>query len=158
MVIFTASLSKRKLLWLLPWAVVLTAGILWALSPGASVTGTEARAFSWPWKERVTSSTASWGWEVDSEPLETYQFLIPDPLPEKYADYNQLQKSQGLDLESCLGKAVTRYTYSVLNYPGRDSGVQVNLYVCEGRPAAGDLVASGSDGFRSGLEYPKDAS
>lgn len=33
-------------------------------SPGASVTGTEARAFSWPWKERVTSSTASWGWEV----------------------------------------------------------------------------------------------
>ena len=154
MVIFTASLSKRKLLWLLPWAVVLTAGILWALFRVPESTQPLLLDSN---QDRI-SYLASWGWEVDSEPLETYQFLIPDPLPEKYADYNQLQKSQGLDLESCLGKAVTRYTYSVLNYPGRDSGVQVNLYVCEGRPAAGDLVASGSDGFRSGLEYPKDAS
>lgn len=57
------------------------------------------------------------GWEIDSEPLTTLQFLLPPKLSGDYITYNDLQKSQGFDLETCCGKQVTRYTYTVTNYP-----------------------------------------
>ena len=95
-----------------------------------------------------------WGWEVETEPVETLQFLLPETLEEPYLSYNVLQKSQGFDLTACCGKQVGRYTYAVTNYPGRSEGVQVNLYICEGAPVAGDVCAAGADGFRNPLEYP----
>lgn len=97
---------------------------------------------------------SQWGWEVDPEPVETLQFLLPDTLEEPYLSYNVLQKSQGFDLSRCCGKQVSRYTYLVTNYPGDREGVQVNLYLCEGEPVAGDVCCAGADGFRNPLEYP----
>ena len=97
----------------------------------------------------------SLGWEVEPEPLETLQFLLPDTLEEPYLTYNDLQKSQGFDLSACCGKQVARYTYAVTNYPGRAQGVQANLYVCGDRPAAGDIFCAGADGFQTGLAFPK---
>ena len=69
------------------------------------------------------------GWEVVEEPVTTLQFLLPPQLKGDYVAYNDLQKSQGFDLEACCGKQVTRYTYTVSNYPQRPDGVQLNLYV-----------------------------
>ena len=96
----------------------------------------------------------SLGWEVAPEPLETLQLRLPETLPENYAAYNQLQLEQGFDLTACCGKALTRYTYAVSNYPGRPEGVQLNLYVCQDLPVAGDVIAPGADGFRHGLFRP----
>ena len=97
----------------------------------------------------------SWGWQVEAEPLETLQFLLPETLEEPYLSYNTLQKSQGFDLSACCGKQVTRYTYTVTNYPDRPRGVQVNLYLCDGLPVAGDIFCPGAGGFRAGLQYPE---
>ena len=97
---------------------------------------------------------AQWGWEVDPEPVETLQFLLPDTLEEPYLSYNVLQRSQGFDLSLCCGKQVARYTYLVTNYPSGREDVQVNLYLCEGEPVAGDVCCTGADGFRNPLEYP----
>ena len=97
---------------------------------------------------------AQWGWEVDPEPVETLQFLLPDTLEEPYLSYNVLQRSQGFDLSLCCGKQVSRYTYLVTNYPSGREDVQVNLYLCEGEPVAGDVCCTGADGFRNPLEYP----
>ena len=69
--------------------------------------------------------------------------------------YNDLQKSQGFDLETCCGKQVTRYTYTVTNYPQRPDGVQLNLYICEDLPVAGDVVCTGTDGFQDTLVFPQ---
>ena len=96
----------------------------------------------------------SLGWEVEAEPVETLQFLLPDPLAEPYLSYNQLQKEQGFDLSACCGKQVARYTYAVTNYPGRPTGVQLNLYICEEYPVAGDVCCPGSDGFQDTLAFP----
>ena len=93
----------------------------------------------------------SLGWEVAPEPLETLQILLPETLEEPYRTYNQLQLSQGFDLEACCGKQVSRFTYAVRNYPGRSEGVQANLYVCEEQPVAGDLCCPGTDGFQEPL-------
>ncbi len=91
----------------------------------------------------------SLGWEVEPEPIETLQFLLPAKLEEPYLSYNELQLSQGMDMSRCCGKQVARYTYAVTNYPGQSEGVQANLYICEETPAAGDLCSSGANGFQS---------
>lgn len=97
----------------------------------------------------------SLGWQVEPEPLETLQFLLPETLEEPYLTYNELQLSQGFDLSTCCGKQISRYTYAVTNYPGKTDGVQVNLYICETLPVAGDIFCAGSDGFQQTLEYPQ---
>lgn len=97
----------------------------------------------------------SLGWEVEPEPLETLQFLLPDALAEPYLTYNELQKPQGFDLSACCGKQVSRYTYAVTNYPGRPTGVQANLYICEDLPAAGDILCPGANGFQEALIRPE---
>ena len=96
------------------------------------------------------------GWEVVEEPVTTLQFLLPPQLKGDYVAYNDLQKSQGFDLEACCGKQVTRYTYTVSNYPQRPDGVQLNLYVCEELPVAGDVVCTGADGFQDTLVFPEE--
>ena len=106
-------------------------------------------------EERV-AYLQSMGWEILPEPVETLQFLLPAKLEEPYLSYNELQDSQGFDLSSCCGKQVARYTYAVSNYPGRDSGVQATLYVCEGVPVAGDILCAGADGFQTTLVYPEE--
>ena len=54
----------------------------------------------------------SMGWQVEEEPVETLQFLLPEKLEEPYLTYNELQDSQGFDLSACCGKQ-GRYTYTV---------------------------------------------
>lgn len=93
----------------------------------------------------------SLGWEVETEPVETLQFLLPDTLGEPYLSYNQLQTAQGFDLTPCLGKQLSRYTYTVTNYPDRPAGVQANLYLCDDRPVAGDICCPGAGGFQEAL-------
>lgn len=95
------------------------------------------------------------GWEIDPEPLTTLQFLLPPKLSGDYIAYNDLQKTQGFDLATCCGKQVTRYTYTVTNYPQRPDGVQLNLYICEDLPVAGDVVCTGTDGFQDTLIFPQ---
>lgn len=94
------------------------------------------------------------GWEVAPEPVETLQFLLPSRLEGAYLAYNELQDSQGFDLRLCCGKQITRYTYTVTNYPDRPEGVQANLYVCEDQAVAGDICCPGADGFQQTLRYP----
>ena len=98
--------------------------------------------------EERTAYLQSLGWEVEPEPIETLQFLLPAKLEEPYLSYNELQLSQGFDLTRCCGKQVARYTYAVSNYPGQAEGVQANLYICEEAPAAGDVCSSGANGFQ----------
>ena len=91
------------------------------------------------------------GWEVDPEPVETLQFLLPETLEEPYLSYNALQIPQGFDLSAHCGETVTRWTYTVTNYPGRPNGVQANLYIAGETPVAGDIFCPGADGFQTAL-------
>ena len=156
MLIFTTRLSKRKAALAVIAAGVLLAAVICLVSwlRGAPA-GDLPQVADNP--QRI-AYLQSLGWEVETEPVETLQFLLPDPLAEPYLTYNELQKEQGFDLAACAGKQVARYTYAVTNYPGRPDGVQLNLYVCEDLPVAGDVCCPGAEGFQEGLEFPEGAS
>ena len=94
------------------------------------------------------------GWEVDEEPVESMELELPEELTGSYAAYNELQLAQGFDLRDYLGQGVSRWTYQVQNYPDRSEDVQLNLYLCEDRPIAGDIIAGGEGGFQGTLRYP----
>lgn len=104
--------------------------------------------------EARLSFLSDMGWQVTEEPLETLQFLLPNPLTLAYLTYNELQLAQGYDLTPYAGAAVTRYTYLVENYPDRTGGVQLNLYLYEDTPIAGDVICPGADGFQASLVFP----
>ena len=152
MLIWTARISKRAKAAL----AVILAGVLLAvvlLLMGRSDDG-QAAQWQLTTNENRVAYLESLGWQVEPEPVETLQFLLPEKLEEPYLTYNELQDSQGFDLSACCGMQVARYTYTVTNYPGRAEGVQANLYVCEGQPVAGDILCAGADGFQETLVYP----
>ena len=154
MLIWTARLSKKKAV-LTVVIMGLAIAALICLFAQRDSAGSSAAAPLTTNEARV-EYLRSFGWEVSPEPLETLQFLLPETLSEPYLSYNQLQKSQGFDLNTCCGKQVARYTYAVTNYPGHPADVQANLYICEELPVAGDIFCAGADGFQSGLAFPKE--
>ena len=149
MLIWTAKFSRKKAV----GAVVLMGVVMAALIilTGRAPEEPEAPLPKLSTNEERVAYLQSLGWEVEPEPIETLQFLLPAELEEPSRSYNELQLSQGFDLTRCCGKQVARYTYAVTNHPGQSEGVQANLYVCEEHPAAGDVCASGAKGFQGPL-------
>ena len=58
----------------------------------------------------------SYGWEVNEQPCEMVQVVIPESFGDVYENYNEIQKQQGFDLSRFRGKQVSRCSYEVLNY------------------------------------------
>lgn len=96
----------------------------------------------------------SLGWEITPSPVETLEFVLPQPLNESYEEYNALQKEQGFDLTPYAGMQVKRYSYQILNYPGHPDDVQADLYLCGDVIIGGDVLYCGEGGFVAGLGYP----
>ena len=153
MLIFTTRFSKKK-------AVLIV--VLLGLAVAALILFVGRKAEEDPVLPQLLTNEdrvaylQSMGWEVSPEPVETLQFLLPDHLAEPYLSYNELQNAQGFDLTPCCGKQLSRYTYTVSNYPHRAEGVQLNLYICEDRAVAGDIFCAGANGFQDTLVYPAD--
>lgn len=95
---------------------------------------------------------SQFGWEVEDDPLETVEVVIPTEFDTVFAGYNEIQKAQGLDLGKYKKKTVTRYTYEVTNYPGYDGAVHANVIVYRNRVIGGDICTADMDGFIHGFE------
>lgn len=96
----------------------------------------------------------SLGWEIETSPMETLEFMLPQPLNDSYEEYNTLQKEQGFDLEPYAGMQVKRYSYRVLNYPNYPDDVQADLYLCGDVVIGGDILYCGDSGFVATLVLP----
>ena len=79
---------------------------------------------------------------------------LPEQFDEVYETYNELQKSQGLDLSKYLGETAKRWSYRVLNYPGEQGEVLCNLLICGSRIIACDICKAEMGGFMQGMEMP----
>ena len=152
MLIWPARVSKKKTAAMTAAILVVVLAIVVVL--GKHADSADSNLPQLADNEARVSYLQSMGWEVEPEPVETLQFLLPEKLEEPYLTYNELQDSQGFDLSTACGKQVSRFTYTVTNYPNRPEGVQLNLYVCEEQPVAGDVLCAGADGFQDTLVYP----
>lgn len=101
-----------------------------------------------------TAYLESLGWQVDAAPLETLDLQLPKDLSQGWSDYAALQTAQGLPFAGHGGHTVRRYTYTVTNYPGITKGVQANLYLWGDEIIGGDIIATGPNGFQTGLAFP----
>lgn len=88
---------------------------------------------------------------VQPDPV-TEDIVIPAEFNEAYKEYNELQKSQGFDLEPYAGMEAQKYTYTVLNYPDYPENVVVNLIFDDHRLIAADITYNGAEnGFTKPL-------
>lgn len=95
---------------------------------------------------------AQFGWTVAEQPICEQQIRIPSEFDRIFVRYNNLQKQQGLDLGRCKRKTVTRYTYTVTNYPDASGTVWANLLVYRGRIVGGDICSAEAGGFVRGFD------
>ncbi len=104
--------------------------------------------------DRISYLT-SLGWQVD-EKEEKKSIVIPSVFNDVYNDYNDIQKSQGFDLENYKGKKAVLYSYSIRNYNGSDN-VKADLIVYNGSLIGSDLCDSDAqDGFLIALKKCED--
>lgn len=96
---------------------------------------------------------SQFGWEVEEEPVEIEEVLIPAKFDAVYENYNILQRAQGLDLTRYRGKMVKRFTYQVQNYPDTEDEVRLNLLIAENKVVGGDVCSMALDGFMHGFKY-----
>ena len=97
---------------------------------------------------------SQFGWVVDAGSAETKEVTIPAQFDKVFAGYNELQKSQGLDLSKYKKKDVTRYTFTVTNYKEYEGTVYANVLTYRGRVIAGDICSADVSGFIHGFEKP----
>lgn len=102
---------------------------------------------------------AQFGWEIDEDPVEVSEVIIPAEFDSAYKEYNDMQAGHGLDLSKYSGMRAKRWTYTVKNYPGyanNDGMVQANIFVLDGAVIGGDISSLEKDGFMQDLNYPKE--
>lgn len=107
-------------------------------------------------QERV-SFLSQFGWEVEADPVEVREIIIPAEFDSAYDQYNDLQKEHGLDLSDYGGRRAKRWTYEVKNYPGYEntSGmIQANIFVLDGLVIGGDVCSLETDGFIQSFNFP----
>lgn len=100
----------------------------------------------------VISFLSQFGWQVSAEPVEVKTVTIPAEFDKIFAAYNEMQKEQGLNLSKYKNKEVTRYTFTVTNYPDYNGTVYANVLVYRNRVIGGDICSADVSGFVHGFE------
>ena len=134
-------------------ALVFLAGIRDSQAGAASVESAAVKGIES--NEDRVAFLESFGWKVDSEPIETLEVTLPRSFNDTYAQYNALQKEQGFDLADYTGKRVKRYSYTILNYPTGETGMLAHLVVYKNSVIAGDVASPALSGFMHGLSMPE---
>ncbi len=155
MFIMSMKLEKRKMLMIgvvIVGLVLLVIGLFNIFSGGKgddNKKGNKDKFHASNNAERITF-LEGYGWDVSDEPIEVCEIILPENFDEVYKRYNELQKTQGMNLEKFKGRRAKRWTYMVLNYPSDDE-VHANVIICDEKIVAGDICSVALGGFIHGF-------
>ena len=156
MFIFTAKLTKKKLIALVTGCGLLLCGLVfWVYGHDSAVSRETAGTI--PLTQGIKTNAdrlaylSSLGWETGAQEIGLQEVRIPDSFDDVMTSYNQLQQEHGFDLLKYKGKRVMRYTYEVLNHEDSRNGVYAELLVYKNQIIGGDLHNNAPDGFIQGL-------
>ena len=110
----------------------------------------EPREFFGETNEERLEYLSSFGWQVEQEPAETREVMIPKEFNDVYQNYNAMQQAQGFDLAPYSGQVVTQYKYLITNYPN-ETEVYATLLVYGRLIIGGDVACGKVDGFMHGF-------
>ena len=140
MLIMTTKVDKRKLL-IAAVAVVAAIALLAALGGGDSApTASMSTAPAADTNDARVKFLTDLGWEVPPSPTESGEIRIPKAGDQVFDRYNELQKSQGYDLNKYAGKKVMRYVYQINNFPDAKEPVYATVLVYRDRIIGGDIT------------------
>jgi len=158
MVILSAKVSKRKILTGLLVAAAVIVLLVYlcnkADTPSAEEEQTEQTMDAGTNEGRI-AFLASYGWAVAEAPTETQEVRVPEEFNDVFTRYNNLQKSQGFDLEPLAGKTLKRYVYRITNYPGGGENCYATVLVHKGKIVGGDVSCTDQGGKMHGFSLPQ---
>lgn len=156
---FVVSLSSKKfkkvLLPLLCFVFAVSAVVLFRCFSTTDKEPSEVKSVG----KNITDSSqiltfiSTFGWEVDEEPDEVREVIIPAEFDDVYNNYNAIQLKQGYDLQKYAGERVKRWTYTIKNYPEYvdQECIKINILVYKGEVIGGDVCSVRLDGFMHGF-------
>lgn len=153
--------SKHVKVALLLLFVVFTVVSLFVLSRDSAQTGKgDNVTLKASTHEERMAFLSQYGWEIDEEPVEVREVIIPEKFDDTYTAYNEIQKNQGFDLTIYAGMRVKRWTYTVKNYTGYENKecIHANILVYDGLVVGGDVCSVELDGFMHGFQMPRNDS
>lgn len=152
---FVVSFTKKTVLKIIiPVAVIISGIIIYGcFSDGFDKSSVNTGSVSVLSSHDVINYISTLGWEVDAEPEEIKEIVIPHQFDDVYKKYNELQKAQGFDLSKYSGERVKLWSFIVRNYPGYENNdcIRINLLVYDGCIIGGDVCSVEIDGFMHGL-------
>lgn len=156
---FVVSVKKKELKYYFAAAIICVFAIIGGImsvsgsvsTPAAKVGTVNMRAGN---AQERAAFFSQFGWEISTDPIEVKEVVIPEEFDETYSEYNEIQKSQGLDLEKYKGKRVKSWSYEIKNYPeyeDSDGVIRGNILVYDGVVIGGDICSVELDGFMTGF-------
>ena len=148
--------SKHIKVALLVAFVIMTVISLIILSQDSQQTGKSGMSIKASTHEERMAFLSQYGWEIDEEPIEVQEVIIPAEFDDTYTAYNEIQKAQGFDLTVYAGMRAKRWTYMIKNYTGYENQdcIHVNVLVYDGLVIGGDVCSVELDGFMHGFSKP----
>lgn len=91
-------------------------------------------------------------WQVEKNSETVKDTVIPSEFDDVYKAYNNIQLSQGFNLEKYKGKRVKLYNIKINNYPKDSEYVYATLLVSDGEIIGGDIHSTELNGFMHGFK------
>lgn len=138
--------NRKRILAFLLLAVIVVGACVFLQSRGEE----ESQPIPGGTNEERVAYLQSFGWQVQEEPAETREVMIPAQFNDVYTAYNVMQQAQGFDLKPYAGEVCTQYLYKVENYPN-ETEAYATLLVYGEEIIGGDVASAKVDGFMHGF-------
>lgn len=138
--------NRKKVLLILIGSALILCALILAIADGGG------RGPSVKTNEERVKFLSDLGWQVDPEPMEVSEVVIPLEFSDVYQKFNELQTEQGYDLAEHQGEKATIYAYRVRNYSNYSGPVVAELYIANDRVIGGDIHSLSLNGFMHGLK------
>ena len=142
--------NRKRIAAFIILAAAVVAACLFLRWRGGEEGPAEPREFFGETNEERLEYLSSFGWQVEQEPAETREVMIPKEFNDVYQNYNAMQQAQGFDLAPYSGQVVTQYKYLITNYPD-ETEVYATLLVYGEVIIGGDVACGKVDGFMHGF-------
>jgi hypothetical protein len=151
MLVMTAKVDKKKII-IVAAAILAVIAMLALLFGGNNSEPTASTGVAN--NDARVAFLKSFGWDVTTSPVESGQVRVPEKGNEVFNRYNELQKSQGYDLNNFAGKTVMRYVYQINNYPNATAPVYATLLIYKNQVIGGDVTDTSAKGSIRSFKTP----